>query len=159
MELLNLETGKNATPGPQLTDFPVQSPTDQPHNGEFQPSVSSYCQNVGKLESSKNYKYVPYYKEVPRNISSSINEENIITGKRNIVDRNNLLLADVVSYSKAVTDPMEAPEWKKAMDAEYQSLTSHGTGELVPYPPKPAKVIGGMWRLSRKQNEHGEVYQ
>ncbi|MBW0535305.1 hypothetical protein O181_075020 [Austropuccinia psidii MF-1] len=44
------------------------------------------------------------------------------------------------------------------MDAEYQSLTSHGTGELVPYPPKPTKVIGGMWRLSRKRNEHGEVY-
>ncbi|MBW0576681.1 hypothetical protein O181_116396 [Austropuccinia psidii MF-1] len=45
------------------------------------------------------------------------------------------------------------------MDAEYHSLTSHNTGELVPYPAKPAKVIGGMWQLSRKRNEHGEVYQ
>ncbi|MBW0580911.1 hypothetical protein O181_120626 [Austropuccinia psidii MF-1] len=45
------------------------------------------------------------------------------------------------------------------MDAKYHSLTSHNTGELVPYPAKPAKVIGGMWRLSRKRNKHGEVYR
>ncbi|MBW0581242.1 hypothetical protein O181_120957 [Austropuccinia psidii MF-1] len=83
---------KMRLPGPQLTNLPVQSPTDQPPNREFQPSVSSSCQNVRKLESSKNYEYIPYYKEAPRNISSYINEENIITGKRNIVDRNNLLL-------------------------------------------------------------------
>ncbi|MBW0498669.1 hypothetical protein O181_038384 [Austropuccinia psidii MF-1] len=44
------------------------------------------------------------------------------------------------------------------MDAEYHLLTSHNTGELVPYPAKPAKAIGGMWQLSRKRNEHGEVY-
>ncbi|MBW0566595.1 hypothetical protein O181_106310 [Austropuccinia psidii MF-1] len=109
-------------------------------------------------EPSKNYEYVPYYKEAPRNIYSSINEDNIVTGKRNCHYRENLLLADVVPYSKAVNDPIEAPAWKKAMDAKYHSLTSHNTGELVPYPAKPAKVIGGMWQLSCKRNEHGEVY-
>ncbi|MBW0540675.1 hypothetical protein O181_080390 [Austropuccinia psidii MF-1] len=111
------------------------------------------------LEPSKNYDYVPYYKEAPRNISSLIDKDNIITGKRNLQYRDNVLLADTVPYSKAFIDPIEAPEWKKAMDSEYQSLTSHNTGELVPYATKPAKVIGGMWRLSRKRNEHGEVYQ
>ncbi|MBW0501905.1 hypothetical protein O181_041620 [Austropuccinia psidii MF-1] len=109
-------------------------------------------------ELSKNYEYVPYYKEAPRNISSSINKDNIVTRKRNSHYRENLSLADIVPYSKAVNNPIEAPEWKKAMDAEYHSLTSHNTGELVPYPPKPAKVIGGMWRLSCKRNEHGEIY-
>ncbi|MBW0551313.1 hypothetical protein O181_091028 [Austropuccinia psidii MF-1] len=146
-------------PGSKITDSPAQSPVDQPSNSEFQPPIPSPCQNVRRPELSKNYEYVLYYKEAPRNISSSINEENILTGKRNVIDRNSLLLADAVPYSKAVTDPIEAPEWKKAMDVEYQSLTSHGTGELVPYPPKPTKVIGGMWRLSPKRNEHGEVYQ
>ncbi|MBW0531393.1 hypothetical protein O181_071108 [Austropuccinia psidii MF-1] len=146
-------------PGSKITDSPSQSPVDQTSNSECQPPIPSPRQNVRRSESSKNYEYVPYYKEAPRKISSSISEENTLTGKRNIVDRNSLLLADVVPYSKAVTDPIEAPEWKKAMDAEYQSLTSHGTGELVPYPPKPTKVIGGMWRLSQKRNEHGEVYR
>ncbi|MBW0529311.1 hypothetical protein O181_069026 [Austropuccinia psidii MF-1] len=110
------------------------------------------------LEFSKNYEYVLYYKETPRNISSSINEGNTITGKRHSQYRDNVLLADIVPYSKALIDPIKAPEWKKAMDAEYHSLTSHKTGELVPYPAKPEKVIGGMWQLSRKRNEHGEVY-
>ncbi|MBW0534081.1 hypothetical protein O181_073796 [Austropuccinia psidii MF-1] len=109
--------------------------------------------------STRNYEYVPYYKDAPRNISSSINEENIISGKRKPQNRENFLLADVVPYSKAVIDPIEGPKWKEAMDAEYQSLTSHNTGELVPYPTKPTKVIGGMWRLSRKRNEHGEIYR
>ncbi|MBW0470562.1 hypothetical protein O181_010277 [Austropuccinia psidii MF-1] len=109
------------------------------------------------LKSSKNYEYVPYNKEAQRNISSSINAGNIITGKRHSQYRYNVLLTDIVPYSKALINPIEAPEWKKAMDEEYHSLTSHNTGELVPYPAKPAKVIGGMWRLSRKRNEHGEV--
>ncbi|MBW0508324.1 hypothetical protein O181_048039 [Austropuccinia psidii MF-1] len=126
-------------PGSKITDSPV----DQPSNSELQPPIPSPSQNVRRPELSKNYEYVPYYKEAPRNISSSINKENILTGKRNVIDRNSLLLADAVPYSKAVTDPIEAPEWKKAMDVKYQSITSHGTGELVPYPPKPTKVIGG----------------
>ncbi|MBW0511001.1 hypothetical protein O181_050716 [Austropuccinia psidii MF-1] len=126
-------------PDSQLTDLSVQSPAEQPSNSIFQPPVPSPRQNIGRPELSKNYEYVPYYKEAPRNISSSINTENIITGKRNIADRDSLLLADAVPYSKAVTDPIEAPEWKKAMDAEYQSLTSHGTGDLVPYPPNLKK--------------------
>ncbi|MBW0516627.1 hypothetical protein O181_056342 [Austropuccinia psidii MF-1] len=109
--------------------------------------------------STRNYEYVPYYKDAPRNISSSINEEEIIVGKRKSQNRENFLLADVVPYSKAVTDPIEGPKWKKPMDAEYQSLTSHNTGELVPYPTKTTKVIGGMWQLSQKRNEHGEVYR
>ncbi|MBW0576867.1 hypothetical protein O181_116582 [Austropuccinia psidii MF-1] len=146
-------------PGSQLTDLPVQLPAEQPSNSIFQPPVPSPRQSIGRPELSKNYEYVPYYKEAPKNISSSINTENIITGKRNIADRDSLLLADAVPYSKAVTDPIEAPEWKKEMDAEYQSLTSHGTGDLVPYPPKPEKVIGGMWRLPQKRNKHGEVYR
>ncbi|MBW0539744.1 hypothetical protein O181_079459 [Austropuccinia psidii MF-1] len=119
-------------PGSKITDLPAQSPVDQPSNSEFQPPIPSPCQNVRRPELSRNYECVPYYKEAPRNISSSINEENILTCKRNVVDRNSLLLADVVPYSKAVTDPIEAPEWKKEMDVEYQSLTYHGTGELVP---------------------------
>ncbi|MBW0578630.1 hypothetical protein O181_118345 [Austropuccinia psidii MF-1] len=35
---------------------------------------------------------------------------------------------------------------------------NHNTGELVPYPSDGSKVIGGMWRLTRKRNEFGKVY-
>ncbi|MBW0511845.1 hypothetical protein O181_051560 [Austropuccinia psidii MF-1] len=117
----------------------LQSPI-QPFDTQ---NTSRKVRTSAPLEPSNNYEYVPYYKKAPRNISSSINEDNIITAKRNSQYRDNL----------------KAPEWKKAIYAEYHSLTSHDRGELVPYPTKSAKVIGGMWRLSGKRNEHGEVYQ
>ncbi|MBW0588870.1 hypothetical protein O181_128585 [Austropuccinia psidii MF-1] len=93
------------------------------------PNPSIQARTPAALESSKTYEYVPYYKEAPRNISSSINKDNIITGKRHSQYRDNVLLTDIVPYSKALIDPIEAPEWKKAMDEEYHSLTSHNTGD------------------------------
>ncbi|MBW0481242.1 hypothetical protein O181_020957 [Austropuccinia psidii MF-1] len=45
------------------------------------------------------------------------------------------------------------------MDTEFDSFMSHNTGTLVPYPKHKEKVIGGMWRLTRKRNEFGEVYR
>ncbi|MBW0478630.1 hypothetical protein O181_018345 [Austropuccinia psidii MF-1] len=84
---------------------------------------------------------------------------NIIEGSRrksNIPDR--VLLMDLVAYSKAMRDPMESKNWEEAMNLEFDSLTSHSTGELVPY-PKNGKVIGRMWRLTKKRNKYGEVYR
>ncbi|MBW0548997.1 hypothetical protein O181_088712 [Austropuccinia psidii MF-1] len=44
------------------------------------------------------------------------------------------------------------------MKHEFDSLTTHNTGELIPYPNDGSKVIGGMWILTRKKNEFREVY-
>ncbi|MBW0533619.1 hypothetical protein O181_073334 [Austropuccinia psidii MF-1] len=147
-------------PSSRPSDPPTQSiDLESPMQPSDPQDTSTQVHTSAALEPLKNYEYVPYYKEAPRNISSSINEGNIITRKRHSQYRDNVLLTDIVPYSKALIDPIEASEWKKAMDEEYHSLTSHNTGELVPYPAKPAKVIGGMWRLSRKRNEYGEVYR
>ncbi|MBW0540065.1 hypothetical protein O181_079780 [Austropuccinia psidii MF-1] len=70
-----------------------------------------------------------------------------------------LMLADVVTYKQAISNPSEEKEWYEAMKQEFESLTSHHTGDLVPYPTDGTKVIGGMWRLTRKRNEFGEVYR
>ncbi|MBW0543292.1 hypothetical protein O181_083007 [Austropuccinia psidii MF-1] len=68
------------------------------------------------------------------------------------------MLANVLPYSKAISDPQEGAQWKEAMKVEFDSLMSHNTGKLVPY-PNDSKVIGGMWRLTKKLNEYGEVYR
>ncbi|MBW0536023.1 hypothetical protein O181_075738 [Austropuccinia psidii MF-1] len=121
------------------------------------PAVDS-SQVISSTQQSKHYDYVPYYKQAPKNILSSISEDNVVLGKRNNRDSNQLMLADVVPYAQAISDPLERIEWQKAMDTEFNSLIAHNTGELVPYPDNPAKVIRGMWRLTRKRNENGEVY-
>ncbi|MBW0461289.1 hypothetical protein O181_001004 [Austropuccinia psidii MF-1] len=45
------------------------------------------------------------------------------------------------------------------MKLEYYLLINHNTGYLVPYPSNGAKVIDGMWLLTWKMNELGQVYQ
>ncbi|MBW0517790.1 hypothetical protein O181_057505 [Austropuccinia psidii MF-1] len=92
-------------------------------------------------------------------LTHSIKQDNIIVGKRNICHPDQLLLTDAVPYSQAINEPIEGNKWKKAMDTKYESLISHNTGELLPYPEKTTKVIGGMWRLTPKRNEYGEVYR
>ncbi|MBW0522421.1 hypothetical protein O181_062136 [Austropuccinia psidii MF-1] len=68
------------------------------------------------------------------------------------------MLTDTVPYTQAITSMSEKTKWKEAMDNEFNSLMNHSTGELVPYPKNNEKVIGGMWCLTRKRNEFGEVY-
>ncbi|MBW0526753.1 hypothetical protein O181_066468 [Austropuccinia psidii MF-1] len=134
----------------------IPKPTNDSHEPADPPEPASVVPTTEKL---KKYDYVPYYKEAPRNISSSISQDNIVEGKRNVRHSDQPLLTDAVPYLQAVNDPIKKTKWKKAMDAEFDSLMSHNTGELVPYPEKPTKVIGGMWRLTRKQNDNGKVYQ
>ncbi|MBW0510292.1 hypothetical protein O181_050007 [Austropuccinia psidii MF-1] len=69
------------------------------------------------------------------------------------------MLADVVTYKQALSDPFEEEAWKTAMKQEYDSLMNHSTGELVPYPSDGSKVNGGTWWLTGKQNKFGKVYR
>ncbi|MBW0479220.1 hypothetical protein O181_018935 [Austropuccinia psidii MF-1] len=97
----------------------------------------------------KKCKYVPYYKKASKDVSSSISTENVTEGssrKKN----NKTFLMDVIPYSQAINDPLEKQEWFNAMQKEFDSLMQHNTSELDPY-PRNAKVIGGMWRLTKKQ--------
>lgn len=43
--------------------------------------------------------------------------------------------------------------WSAAMTAKWESFCQHNVGTLVD-PPADAKVLGGMWVLSRPRDEH-----
>ncbi|MBW0576471.1 hypothetical protein O181_116186 [Austropuccinia psidii MF-1] len=111
------------------------------------------------LGNDNHYQYVPYYSRAPKDISNKIDTQNILKeGRQSTKQPDRYMLANVVPYSKATSDPQEGAQWKEAMKVEFDSLMSHNTGKLVPY-PKNSKVIGGMWHLTKKLNEYGEVYQ
>ncbi|MBW0531097.1 hypothetical protein O181_070812 [Austropuccinia psidii MF-1] len=115
-------------------------------------------QSIQEPIKNKHYDYVPYYSEAPKDISNKIDTQNILEeGCRIRKPPEQYMLADVVPYSKATSDPLECGHWRDAMKTEFGSLMSHNTGTLVPY-PKESKVIGGMWRLTKKLNECGEIY-
>ena len=47
-------------------------------------------------------------------------------------------------------------EWKEALDAEYSSLVSNETWELVP-PPKDANIVRSKWVLKVKRDADGNI--
>ncbi|MBW0568606.1 hypothetical protein O181_108321 [Austropuccinia psidii MF-1] len=104
----------------------------------------------------KTWEYVPYYEKASKDVSSSISTENVIEGSRRKKNDKTSLM-DMIPYSQAINDPLEQQEWFNAMQKEFDSLMQHNTSELIPY-LRNAKVIGGIWRLTKKKNEYGEVY-
>ncbi|MBW0475779.1 hypothetical protein O181_015494 [Austropuccinia psidii MF-1] len=110
--------------------------------------------------AKSRYTYVPYYDTAPLDVSSGISMQNIIEGERcQRRPPDCFMLANVVTYKQAISNPNKEEEWRSAMKLEYDFLMNHNTGELVPYPSDGAKVIGGMWQLTRKRNEFGHVYR
>ncbi|MBW0535126.1 hypothetical protein O181_074841 [Austropuccinia psidii MF-1] len=100
------------------------------------------------VSNHEHYQYVPYYSQAPRDISNKINTRNILKEERRSTKKpDQYMIAHVVPYSKATSDPQECAQRKEAMKFEFELLMSHNTRKLVPY-PKDSKVIGGMWRIT-----------
>lgn len=62
---------------------------------------------------------------------------------------------DHPTYNQAMQGP-EAAAWRQACSEEFESLLQHKVGLLVEAPPG-ANILGGMWRLSRKRDEHNRI--
>ncbi|MBW0484380.1 hypothetical protein O181_024095, partial [Austropuccinia psidii MF-1] len=114
---------------------------------------------IDDFKPKPRYNYVPYYDIAPQEVSNEVSQQNILRGeKHNQHPLDQLILPDVVMYKQALTNQGEEKSWKMAMKQEYEPLMNHNTGELVPYPTNMYKLIRGMWRLTQKRNEFGEVY-
>jgi hypothetical protein len=67
-----------------------------------------------------------------------------------------VFLTETVTIKEAMNNTAECQGWEEAMAKEFHSLDDKNTGTLVP-PPGNDKVIGGMWLLTRKKNEFGDL--
>jgi hypothetical protein len=101
----------------------------------------------------------------PNEIRGNVDESNIVSTRRRLVVRlpggldkqpDVVNLVESVKVNDALASELERPLWLEAMRTEHASQLLHFTGDLVPA-PKDEKIIGGMWVLSRKLNEAGEV--
>ena len=59
---------------------------------------------------------------------------------------------------KEVLGSNNSKKWREALDAEYSSLISNETWELVP-PPKDASIVGLKWVLKVKRDADGNINQ
>lgn len=62
---------------------------------------------------------------------------------------------DHPTYNQAMKGP-ESAAWKQACQEEFDSLLQHNVGTLIDAPPD-ANILGGMWRLTRKRDEHNRI--
>jgi hypothetical protein len=67
-----------------------------------------------------------------------------------------VFLTETVHINNMMSNTSECCRWEEAMAKELTLLDEKNTGELVP-PPGNDKVIGGMWLLTRKKNEFGDL--
>ncbi|VVA36360.1 PREDICTED: Retrovirus-related Pol poly from transposon, partial [Prunus dulcis] len=64
-------------------------------------------------------------------------------------------LADI-PVPNSVTEALEDPKWKKAMNEEMRALQKNGTWELVPL-PHGKKTMGCRWIYIVKLKEDGSI--
>jgi hypothetical protein len=65
------------------------------------------------------------------------------------------ICVEPTSYKDALVSPQSA-EWKKAMQLEFDSLTSNHTWDLVPLPAR-RRVVNNMWVYKAKTDAFGAV--
>ena len=69
---------------------------------------------------------------------------------------NMLLLCEHISEPTTVSEALSSPDWKKAMEAEFQALIRNDTWELVPY-TDDMNVVTNKWVFRVKYNADGSV--
>ncbi|MBW0467792.1 hypothetical protein O181_007507 [Austropuccinia psidii MF-1] len=85
---------------PVLSPEPITQCSDQ--------QVVENTGNPPPSSAKRNYAYVPYYNKAPKDISQQIGPTNIVEGRRQRNHPpNRILLAEIVTYSKAMSDPVK----------------------------------------------------
>ena len=156
---------------------PFPAPPQPTRAAAVQPSASRHAPKL-----AKHWTYVPADTRPSKEITSNIVPTNIVAGSRRATARPRepaaipsavedppeslmllqfdlpeyMFLTETVTVREAMNNTAECQGWEEAMAKEFHSLDDKNTGTLVP-PPGDDKVIGGMWLLTRKKNEFGDL--
>ncbi|PLW36380.1 hypothetical protein PCANC_16187 [Puccinia coronata f. sp. avenae] len=159
---------------------PPPAPPAPPQPTRAAPVQPSASRPAPKL--AKHWTYVLADTRPSKEITSNINPKNIVAGSRRATARQRepatipsavedppeslmllqfdlpeyVFLTETVTIKEAMNNTAECHGWEEAMAKEFHSLDDKNTGTLVP-PPGDDKVIGGMWLLTRKKNEFGDL--
>ncbi|PLW38955.1 hypothetical protein PCASD_11715 [Puccinia coronata f. sp. avenae] len=171
-----------STPPPPPRDKPSAKLSPQRRTTpppEIRPSLPRDTPVLTQPAAKKGYAYVPAHEPPKKQIRGDVGKENIVTTSRQPHSQkiqlpdtaedvghiycvaydgpdNELLLNETVPVKTAFNNPSKISNWQAAMQKEYDSLHANHTGTFVP-PPGDDKVIGGVWILSKKKNEFGDL--
>lgn len=62
----------------------------------------------------------------------------------------------ILKEPRSTAEALTIPEWKQAMEAEYQALMNNNTWEIVPY-EEGMHVVGSKWVFKTKLNSDGSL--
>jgi hypothetical protein len=102
-----------------------------------------------------DYALVP--DKAPKDISSAIDESNIILHKRraNMIQSLPAIHPIPRTYREAIASP-EANHWRQAIDAELSAMDQAGVWNSVPIPPATS-LLGTVWVFRKKTDAEGNV--
>ncbi|KAK9135785.1 hypothetical protein Syun_015115 [Stephania yunnanensis] len=141
---------------PQMQPLRPTSPpaTHQLHSPISSPSLLSHSNAIPTKTSSLPASPIsPTLPPVPRMTTRS--QHGIF--KPNLKYKNHALSATITSISPIPRNPVGAlndPNWKNAMQDEYNALIDSKTWELVPRPSN-ANIIRSLWIFRHKKNSDG----
>jgi len=115
--------------------------------------------NVVPESSKKGYQYVPHFSVAPRDISSALSEENIISTRFRSARGNHIVMepapSDPTTY-QAATSSKDAEEWIAAIDNELGNMERQNVWSITLLTPG-AKPISCKWVFKRKYDENGLI--
>lgn len=147
-------------PAPDLADqdkdVPDEvPPPDEDSSSEFSPAdlISPPSDQISK----PSFSYIPSSVPAPRDISSNIDESNILSHRRraNAASAHQANSADPTSYNQALKRP-DAHLWIESIQREIDALERMGVWTEVVL-PAGERALGTTWAFRRKTNQDGEL--
>ena len=80
----------------------------------------------------------------------------MITRSKSSIYKKKTYLISITAEPHTVKQAFQDPNWKLAMEHEYQALLKNQTWSLVP-PPSNAKIIGCKWVFKLKQKPNRSI--
>ncbi|KAA1072195.1 hypothetical protein PGT21_050324 [Puccinia graminis f. sp. tritici] len=147
------------------THSPVESVLDDFNQDLLVPGSPESESGLGDQQSDlpsnpkKGYEYVPHFSVAPKDISSTLSEDNILSSRFRSARGNHIIMepspADPITYQQAVTCK-EAVDWVAAIDNELGNMERQGVWSITLLTPG-ARPISCKWVFKKKYDEDGLI--
>ncbi|KAI7966516.1 hypothetical protein MJO29_002264 [Puccinia striiformis f. sp. tritici] len=154
-DVINIQDSSCPTPSPIISPLPDSPlPVDSPILEDQIPSTS-----LEVPSAPKGYDYVPYFDKAPKDVSSVIDQSNVISGSR----RHRALV--LVGEPSSLKDPkhygeilgrVDENEWLMAVEVELGNMHRHEVWVVSPKTPG-ARELDTVWIFKRKFDADGAL--
>ncbi|KAL6316772.1 hypothetical protein AAG906_021072 [Vitis piasezkii] len=148
------------SPSHQSSHFPVTPAFPFPPSPVLFPSTTSSPPTIpfepAPTSPPASSLSLPPLIQVPFDSTTPIPSHLMTTRSKSGICKKKTYLTSLMAEPRTVKQALQDPNWKLAMEQEYQALLKNQTWSLVP-PPSNAKIIGCKWVFKLKHKPDGSI--